>query len=233
MKKQNKYGLIILIAALIAIIWYVNRPNVIPPSQESGVIPERIGGVGLEGSGGDAELNREKNRIEAPKTFADLRPIDMLAIPSALLVEAGREKRARWNRAERNYLGREESLGVRLTGYVLHAKESGVESCNGYSDTLRDFHIWIADAPTDDKGSAVIVEMTPRWKSVHPEWQLRELDRLARDRAMVRVTGWLLWDEEHPDEVGKSRGTQWEVHPVTNFEVMKDGVWQPLSERQP
>jgi hypothetical protein len=30
-----------------------------------------------------------------------------------------------------------------------------------------------------------------------------------------------LLDEEHPDEIGKSRGTIWKVHPVTGFEVLE------------
>jgi len=230
MKKQRIYGLIVLVIALVAIIWYVNSPNEIPPTREFGAAPETIGGVGIDGTGGDAELNREKNRFDPPKNFADLSVGNVMQIPDALLLEAGRKKREYWSRAERNYVSSEESLGVRITGYLIAVRESGPESCNGYSDTLRDYHIWIADNPDDYKANAVIVEMTPRWKSVHPEWKTRELDRLAERRTKVRVSGWLMWDEEHPDEVGKSRGSQWEVHPVTNFEVLSGGAWQPLPD---
>ena len=228
LKKQRIYGLIVLVIALIAIIWYVNQPSIIPPARELGMAPETIGGVGVEGTGGDRELNREKNRFDAPKTFADIGSGDIIKIPDARLIEAGRKKREYWSGDERNYASSEESQGVRLTGYLIAVRESGPESCNGYSDSLRDFHIWIADNPDDGKANAVIVEMTPRWKSVHPEWQLRELERLADRHAQVRVSGWLMWDEEHPEEVGKSRGSQWEVHPVTNFEVNSGGAWRPL-----
>lgn len=224
MKRQRIYGLIVLLIALVAIIWYVNQPSKIPgmsdQSRELGIVPEILGGVDIDGTGGDAELNREKNRYEAPKNFADVQVSNILSIPSALLAEAGREHRSHWNGEERTYASKEESLGVRLTGYLIAVRESGPESCNGYSDTLRDFHLWIADNPNQWKATAAIVEMTPRWKSVHPEWNLAELERLAGEHARVRVSGWLMWDEEHPEEVGKSRGTQWEVHPVTNFEVL-------------
>lgn len=233
MKKQRLYTLLVLIFAIIAIIWYVNQPAIIPPNlsdhaREMGMAPETIGGVGIEGIGGDRDLNREKNRFDAPKTFADIGAGDIIKIPSTLLLEAGRKKRENWSGEERDYASQEESHGVRLTGYLIAVRESGRESCNGYSDSLRDFHIWIADSPDDYKANAVIVEMTPRWKSVHPEWQLRELERLADRHAKVRASGCLMWDEEHPEEVGKSRGTQWEVHPVTNFEVNTGNAWQPL-----
>ncbi len=229
MKKQRIYGLIVLVIALVAIIWYVNQPQEIPPVREFGMAPETIGGVGVDGKGGDRELNREKNRFDAPKNFADLDAEAIMQIPSTLLAEAGRKKREYWSGEERTYDSQEESQGIRLTGYLIAVRESGPESCNGYSDSLRDFHIWIAEHPDDWKANAVIVEMTPRWKSVHPEWQLRELERLAGRHARVRASGWLMWDEEHPDEVGKSRGTQWEVHPVTNFEIYSGGAWQPLA----
>jgi len=222
-----------LVIAIIAIIWYANQGNKIPPMGESnysplGMAPENIGGVGIEGTGGDAILNREKNRFGAPKNYSDVTVSEVIGIPTQKLSDAGREKRDRWPREALDYDQSEESRGLRLTGYIVHAKESGPESCNGYSDSLRDFHIWICDYPTDSKANGVIVEMTPRWKSLHPKWRLHILEKLADEHAKVRVSGWLMWDEEHPDEVGKSRGSQWEVHPVTNFEIFSNGQWEPL-----
>ncbi len=190
--------------------------------------PETIGGVGIKGTGGDPELNREKNRYAAPKNITDLTVANIMGISTSLPSEAGRERRDRWSGSERDYVASEEALGVRVTGYLIHAKQSGPESCNGYSDSLVDYHIWIGDSPEDSKSEAMIVEMTPRWKSLHPEWQLHTLEQLAEHHAKVRITGWLMWDEEHPEEVGKSRGSQWEVHPVTNFEVYSGQDWAPL-----
>ena len=230
MNKQRIFLFIILLIALFGAIWIFRRPSGLTTTSSSpGAAPEAIGGVGPEGTGGDADLNREKNRYELPQTVRDMTVGEIISIPSSVLTEAGREKRRNWTGAEADYARAEESLGVRVTGYLIHAKESEPESCNGYSDSLRDFHIWIADNPAHSKAEGMIVEMTPRWKSIHPEWQLRELDRLAERHATVRVTGWLMWDEEHPDEVGKSRGTQWEVHPVTMVEIFQNGTWQPLS----
>ena len=217
-----------LIALIVALIWYVNSTKKISPLREVAVAPETIGGVGVEGSGGDGMLNREKNRFTAPLDVEDQTIAQIEAIPSTLLSESGRRKRSNWPAASEDYVEQEERRGVRVVGYLIHAKESGAESCNGYSDVLHDFHVWISDSPTSDKSNGMIVEITPRWKSVHADWQLRTLEKLSNEHAQLRITGWLMWDEEHPDEVGKSRATQWEVHPVTNLEVRSGGAWVAL-----
>jgi len=49
----------------------------------------------------------------------------------------------------------------------------------------------------------------------------------------VRVSGWLLLDQEHPDQVGRTRGTIWEVHPIMRFEVQRGGRWVALDDARP
>ena len=227
-RSSRAYGLIVVAIVLIVIIWYANSDKKISPVRESAVAPELIDGIGADGTGGDALLNREKNRFTKPLDVTDVTIDEILHTPSALLADAGRHKRERWSSAAMDYAQEEERRGIRVTGYLIHAKESGPESCNGYSDSLRDYHIWIGNNPTDDKRSGMIVEITPRWKVVHPEWRLHIMEKLASKHVPVRVTGWLMWDEEHPDEVGKSRLTQWEIHPVTDFEVYSDNEWRGI-----
>ncbi|MDP4200226.1 MAG: hypothetical protein Q8922_09080 [Bacteroidota bacterium] len=236
MKNHKKYSLSVLLIAIAAIVWYANSVKKISHApavsesavRESAVAPEEIGGVGLEGKGGDPQLNREKNRYTMPLDVADLTVASIIQIPSGLLAETGREKRERWSGAARDYARQQESRGVRIVGYLVRAKEEGRESCNGYSDSLHDYHIWVSDVPTNDKANGLVVEITPRWESVRANWRIDQLERLAQHHERVRVTGWLMWDEEHPDEVGKSRASQWEVHPVTNFEIFEGGAWKPL-----
>jgi len=220
--------LLLLIAVVVAIVWYANHGGNNSPVRELGAAPEILNGIGMEGSGGDALLNREKNRFTTPGSFSEASVRDIIQIPSTVLGEAGRKKREYWPPAARRYVDGEEGQGFRVTGYLIRAKESGPESCNGYSDSLRDYHIWIGDRPDDEKAQSLIVEITPRWKVIHPEWRLHTIERLCDEHARVRVSGWLMWDEEHPDEVGKSRGSQWEIHPVTSFEVFNNGEWVSL-----
>jgi hypothetical protein len=35
-------------------------------------------------------------------------------------------------------------------------------------------------------------------------------------------------DPEHPDQVGKTRGTIWEIHPIMQIETQGLGAWKPL-----
>jgi hypothetical protein len=63
----------------------------------------------------------------------------------------------------------------------------------------------------------VTAEITPRLRKAG--WELRKLRRLARDRAYVRATGWLMLDTFHLTHRALRRSTNWEIHPVTKFEV--------------
>jgi hypothetical protein len=40
-------------------------------------------------------------------------------------------------------------------------------------------------------------------------------------------------DADHPEDVRKTRGTLWEIHPVMQFAVAKDGQWVRLEDYQP
>ena len=228
MKPRQLFAILSIVLLLAAVMWYVNSGKKISRPTSSAATPEVIDGIGVEGTGGDPLLNIQKNRFAPPDTLTDISVTQLRAISSSVLLDGGRRRRSSWNGSAYRYVNAQEHRGLRIAGYLIHAKESGPESCNGYSDSLRDYHLWLSDAPTDEKSSGVVVEITPRWKRVHPEWRLHTFERLAQAHAHVRISGWLMWDEEHPDEVGKSRGSQWEIHPVTNFEVEGVGGWQSL-----
>ena len=51
---------------------------------------------------------------------------------------------------------------------------------------------------------------------------------------LVRVGGWLFLDPEHPDQIGRTRVTIWEVHPVVTWDVQTPaGDWVPLDTYTP
>jgi hypothetical protein len=52
--------------------------------------------------------------------------------------------------------------------------------------------------------------------------------RLAQQDAKVRITGCLMFDTDHPDQIGKTRGGLWEMHPITKIEVFSGGRWIEL-----
>jgi hypothetical protein len=81
-----------------------------------------------------------------------------------------------------------------------------------------------------------VAEVTPRLKPDHPKWTQNAIRRLARTGQQVRVSGWLMMDQEHPEQIkgtpaqDPTRGTLWEVHPIMDIEVMRGGNWVPLDE---
>jgi len=60
-------------------------------------------------------------------------------------------------------------------------------------------------------------------------WTVEALDAVVRQKTRVRISGWTMLDPDHPEEVGKSRGTLWEIHPVMQIETAQaDGSWKEL-----
>lgn len=174
-----------------------------------------------EGDGGDPALNAAKNRLDHPAT-----PVAMdVAQILALRMTSTRLPRARWTGAQRAVVADADGRGVVVAGYLIGAKEEGPESanCHGAEHSEHDFHMYLVASPSDPKAKAVVIEITPRQHSTG--WTLSAMQRIVRQRVEVRVTGWLLYDQEHGPDVGKSRGTLWEIHPVTGIEVMQGSKW--------
>ena len=119
-----------------------------------------------------------------------------------------------------------------VEGYLVKARASGPEAtnCHGDEPRFRDYHLWLTSAPGAGRERSLIAEMTPRVRAVHPNWNLEVLNRVVASGDRVRASGWLLLDQEHPDQIRKTRGTLWEVHPVTRFEVQRGGQWISLDD---
>ncbi|MBV9774658.1 MAG: hypothetical protein JO040_11945 [Gemmatimonadetes bacterium] len=183
-----------------------------------------------EGDGGDPALNRLKNRIDEPARPVPL-PVDtLLNLPWPR--DVAREDRARWSAPARGEVGRYEGVPLVVEGYFAGAKVEGPESpnCHGADTEMRDWHLWLTGGEGEDRTRSVVVETTPAVRARHPEWTLAAVRGAIRSRSRVRITGWLMLDPEHPDQVGRTRGTIWEIHPITRIEVQQNGSWVPLGQ---
>jgi len=130
--------------------------------------------------------------------------------------------------------------GASITGYVIRVKPGGVESvnCHAHAIARRDTHIEVAPSATAAATRAVIVEVTPRWRTVmHAlgiDWSTRTLEQVLPGH-LVTFRGWLFLDAEHtnasetdnPGNAHDWRGTAWEIHPVTSICV--HGVLTPAN----
>jgi hypothetical protein len=180
-----------------------------------------------EGDGGDPQLNRLKNRIDDGNYITV--PFDTIArLPWPSGVEDNRH--SRWSAHDRAAVSRYEGIPVAVEGYLAGAKVEGPESpnCHGADQEFRDWHIWLVGSANEDRSRSIVVEVTPRVRASHPAWKISTLRQLARSGDRVRISGWLMLDPEHPDQLGKTRGTIWEIHPITRMEASQRGRWVTL-----
>ncbi len=175
------------------------------------------------GDGTDPELNMLKNRVDPVAAPAAMPFATLLHLPWPAAVN--RQHMAQWAPADRAQVAKDNGLGVAVEAHFIRVQAEGPESPNCHSTTDVDFHEWVVADPADDRTKAVVVEVGPRQRDKHPGWTLARFQQLAKDKARVRVTGWLLLDPEHPDQVGKTRGTIWEVHPATKIEIFQGNGW--------
>jgi len=182
----------------------------------------------------DPDLNRLKNRVKPPdsylpvplKYFLKLKPKEMKAMrdrPRAQWTDAARAEAADW-----------EKRGMMIEGYLLNFKQKkqAPESCNCYSKTDRDIHLnLVADLGSGmTKAKSMVMEISPR--VTRPKWTLATLQQLANAGTRLRISGWLMYDQEHVSSIGKSRGTVWEVHPIHEIEYRDAAwVWRKVEER--
>lgn len=117
-----------------------------------------------------------------------------------------------------------ESSFVRIEGYVILVKDGGEESCNCHSEEKddHDVHIQIALKLKANKNETVIVEVTPKFKKLHPNFDYKNLVGKK-----VIVIGYLFADIEHKQNATNTcttcgnawRATIWEIHPVVNIKI--------------
>jgi hypothetical protein len=140
----------------------------------------------------------------------------------------------RWSSAERAAVAHYEGLPLSVQGFLIRSKEEGTESpnCRGQASQLRDFHIWLVlSGAGQDRRRSIVVEVTPRIRTNHPKWTLETIQSVIDYHLSVQISGWLMLDPEHPDQVGKARASLWEIDPVMQIEVHNsNGQWITLDD---
>lgn len=176
------------------------------------------------GDGGDAFLNEQKNRADVPtsgitsKTLDQIRALDQpsnwpTGTPRDSIQGPGKE-----------------GSPVAVRGFLLKAKAEGAESCNcGLTKRVdTDIHlVLVSEMPDLDdqdqvdaaEAGSMTAEITPRIRRKgHPTWVFKNINDFEGE--YVRLTGRLMLDTKHlPPNRKLKRATNWEVHPVTRFQV--------------
>lgn len=163
-------------------------------------------------------LNRLKNRYTVPQAS----DIDAAVTLQAMLAPGN--DRNRWNSTH----------AAEITGFVLDVKPGGGETCNcGKTDAVHsDTHIELVLHSTDtEMKQTVVVEATPRMrrkmKANGTDWSTKGLRTNIKGK-WVTVRGWMTFDTQHvnaaenthPGAAGNWRATAWEIHPVTDIQMV-------------
>ncbi len=124
--------------------------------------------------------------------------------------------------------------GATIEGYVADVKVGGVETvnCHTHDPQYRDTHIELTLDPLHDaENKHVIVEVTPQWREQMSkngdDWSTPTLRKKLLGR-WIKVTGWLLFDEEHANAAENTnpggsknwRATVWEIHPISAIQAL-------------
>jgi hypothetical protein len=212
MKNPSPFGLLLCLAALLS---GPVLAAVCPP----------------EGDGGDGLANRQKNRVLAPPSVTELEIDQFLkSFNPNLNVPV---LRAQFSPAATAEIVSREQQGVALLGYLLLVKQSGTEAAHCHDRKRRSLELWVGTLPVHTRArskavspDAVVATVTPVGQDTHLNWRLADLRKLAREGAKVRISGWVFYDAEHPEQLDTTRASLWQIHPVTRIEVWRDGAWK-------
>ncbi len=246
-KFSRRYGwaTIILLVIILAAYFLITRsgsgtlPSLIPatvaqPVGDLPVLPDKpqpeqitFDNCPPEGLGGDSELNLLENRVDTgnyiPVSFDTL---TTLTWPKN--VEQLNTKN--WSSDGRAFIAQYAGIPIAVEGYFGSVKEDTPEAanCNLNNSSNKDWSVFFTKNAYDEPSTAVIVSITPRIRASH-KWTLDLLrSTIINDHLLVRVSGWLLFNPEHSEDVGKTRATLWEIHPVMQIDVFNNGKWITL-----
>lgn len=210
--------------------------DAVPAGRYPTPLADAFGTCPATGKGGDPDLNVLKNRVDAvaPDAWVPVTVGAILALPEP---EGTTRYLVNWPVAAKQVVDRYLGAPVRVEAFVIGAKRSGGETTNCNSGTSGkeeevDYHLTFA-AAGDTFDRALVTEATPRVRAEHPSWTFETFGGLVVEETPVRVSGWLMLDTRHADNVGQVRGTRWEIHPVMRIEALRGGEWVDLDAAVP
>jgi hypothetical protein len=203
------------------------------------------------------ERNRMKNRWPVNLSGFAVESLDTAAFLKKVREYDSRLKSTRRSEltdAKKDRLDSYENQIVSLTGWLVLAYAGTAETTNCGSANFHDWHLEIFEnlsdhAPQVGDATPIICEITPRTEQriYRDNVRIQALTGFFRledggykatghKAKKVRVTGYLLWDDEHngSEDIGSTiqrfgrnglhqpwRSTAWEVHPVMKIEAIE------------
>jgi hypothetical protein len=200
------------------------------------------------------ERNRQKNRLPVELSGMKIVSLDTVAF-LALVADFDRKIATKHRRElalpQKSRMEAIEKDIVSLTGWLVLAYHALPESTNCRSEQFLDWHLELFAEPADHPPQVgdptpIVCEITPRTERLLYRENVRIQNLAAFIRLpdnsfkatghkahKIRVTGYLLWDDDHnrPADVGSTvqwvgankyhhpwRSTAWEIHPILKIE---------------
>jgi hypothetical protein len=189
----------------------------------------------FNGNGSDADQFTLKNRADYPTSFKDVswQAIFELPYPGRDDGNYAKPHRKDWIASELAVIEPFENIAVRVIGYIVAIKPQNGGNGEGTNCNFNkvgdvDTHIALVANVGDGEKGSIVIEWTPRFLKAHPNSTKSKLLPWLDSDNPVRVTGWLMVDPDHVNHLGRYRGTLWELHPITKFEVYRDGQFVDL-----
>lgn len=176
-----------------------------------------------QGQGGDPALNTLENRADDNPTggWRETDITQVMTVPTTPQVEG--KDRSAWASADAQRIALYEGAAVRTTGWVIAVRNGGPTAANCGSDANRNWYLWIATGAGDAVQTSMVVVVTPRMRALRPGWTDYTMRRLVGQ--VVRVEGYLLYDQEPPAFVVNDRATAWEIQPVMHMQAYYLNNW--------
>jgi hypothetical protein len=189
--------------------------------------PVRSLSCGPTGDGSDTSTNRLKNRTDIPSSY---HPVAFDAIGDLLYPATSAQSRLNWPAESLAVIRRYEGVALTVVGWLVALKPqtggSGeATNCSMTRSSEVDWHVALVEAQGQGEAESVVVETTPRVRVSHPKWTPGRLGPWVDSADPVRISGWLMFDPQHRNHLGRFRKTLWEVHPITRIEVWSNGQW--------
>jgi len=204
------------------------------------------------GQNGDDATNLMKNRTDEPASY---HAVTWDALESLTFPRNQKSRRGGtnpWTASELAQLAQYEGTPISVEAYLSGIKEqipendsTGVRkkgeatNCGQNTSPRVDWHMYLTKGPNQSHRLSIVVETTPRVRPAHPNWNVAAIQQLSTQGSPVRISGWLMFDPEHWDQMWKYKGpgdttgtkariTLWEIHPITKIEVKQNGHWVAL-----
>jgi hypothetical protein len=186
---------------------------------------------GPTGSAPGNETNRLKNRVDVPSSYYKVQFEGFFKLPDLHVPK----DRSNWKQDDAVKIAKFEGVPISMTGYLVAIKPqvggSGeTTNCKWTQYSETDWHMALVEEPGQGEKLAIVVETTPRIRNKHKKWTEANLKPWLDSDLPVRISGWLMFDPEHRNHMGRYRKSMWEIHPITKIEVWKNGKWIDLDK---